>query len=110
MSSMSDFSTLTGLTSFNIGLDICLYARPPIVACNQFLSLIPPWMSCSDGIMIYPNDLFSKLFTARNVKPMFPCYQIVFVIPSSFFVGKSFDYCRILAIVKLFNLGDNVVV
>ena len=110
MLAMPDLSTLTSFTSLYISLDICLYAWPPVVPCNEFLSFVPSWMSCSDRVMIKPNDLFSKPFTVRDIEPMFPCDKIIFVVPSSFFIGKGFDYCRILAIMKLLNLGDNVII
>ena len=52
----------------DVGLDV----RPPIVSSDEFLHLVPSWMSRGDGVMMRSDDVFSKFFVFWDIDAFLP--------------------------------------
>ena len=46
------FGSLAFLTPFNVFPDVSVDPWPPVVASNQFMGLVPSWMSCQGRVMV----------------------------------------------------------
>ena len=79
--------TLAGFASFNVFPNVPLYSRPPIVPGDQFLGFILSWMSSSDTIMMFPDDVFLKFLVLWNTDSMFPCDCSFFIFAPIFLLS-----------------------
>ena len=46
------FGSLAFLTPFDLFPDVLVDPWPPVVASNQFMGLVPSWMSCQGRVMV----------------------------------------------------------
>ena len=77
---MVGFSTLACLASVDVQMDMFLHSWPPMIACDEFLGFESSWMSSYDGIMVFLNDVGSKLNVGWNIKKVFVVNESVFVV------------------------------
>ena len=61
------FYSLTGLASIDIFPDIVLHSRPPIVAGNEFCSLVATRVSSEGRIVVLTDNVLSEFGMNRNV-------------------------------------------
>ena len=64
---MVGFCALTWLTSINVQMDRFLHARPPVIACDEFLGFESSTMFSCNGIVVFLNDFCSKLSIGWNI-------------------------------------------
>ena len=56
-----------------------LHSWPPIIACDEFLGFESSGVFCYDRIMVFLNDVSSKLNIGRNIKKVFVVNESVLV-------------------------------
>ena len=80
---------LTGLASINVFPDIVLHSRPPIVAGNEFCSLVATRVSGEGRIVVLTDNVLSELGMNRNVNAVAKGDQSIRqLFPAFFFVPQ----------------------
>ena len=77
---MVGFCALACLASIDVQTDMFLHSWPPIIACDEFLGFELSWMSSYNGIVVFLNDVGSKLNVGWNIKKVFVKYESVFFV------------------------------
>ena len=77
---MVGFGTLACLASINVLTDMFLHSWPPIIACDEFLGFELSGVSCYDRIVVFLNDISSKLNVRWNIKKVFVVNESIFIV------------------------------
>ena len=77
---MVGLGMLACLASVDVQTDMFLHSWPPIIACDEFLGFESSWMSCYNGIVVFLNEVGSKLNVGWDVKKVFVVDESVFVV------------------------------
>jgi len=92
--------SLAHFAPINVLPDVQLDVRPPVVARDKLLGLVPPRMSRSHTVMVFPNDIFLKMLVLWDVDPS-PCScQPFSFLANAFSTTLSFAPLEVLILVK----------